>query len=336
MERLGLRPDAPEQYVGPRRFASYYRDYLHHGTYREYSQIRETSSSDVGVRRLEAMAKRLSREEDPILLSAAASAYLESGISQGELDVTGKLTLAGKAQMLWGQALQNEATLTDTDGTECDTQYRIAMNLACLPIVKSMFRGDVKEGVIDTTIDRLISIGDACGAEETSHRIGNDVYSANMLVGVQHELNALVSLLYKKDARYVVLPSFQREGTGFYNPEQTHDINLISQHFGNVRSILPIEVKARISQESRERYEALLVGGRVHLGVNGSIHQRNPSLTRHAMARHRAGEATEDDEQTVLSIQRTMSKLLSDYKKTGKRKPLAQTRRPEASTEQAA
>jgi len=299
---------------------------LDHATYRHYLLMHKMSPGEGGARRLEAMAGVLSAETDPLFLSAAASAYLESGIVRDSLDVTSKLVLAGKAEMLWEQALRNESTLGDVNQSENDAQYRIAMNLACLPMVRAMFTGDVMPEVIDESIEKLIGIGDVCGAEEELDRSVGRIDSANMLVGVQHEINALISLMYRKDPRFIAIPSFHRAGTGYYYPEQTHDIELISQHYGKVRHILPIEVKARMSNRTAKRYRAMLVGARVHLGVGGSVDQRDPSPTRQALNKYRSGEATDAEKETVLLIQSTIGDLISEYKKSGKHKPLIRSK----------
>lgn len=305
----------------PERYATIHSGYLRHDAYRSYQQMHKLSPGSEGSKKLEALANKMAHESDPLLMSTAASAYLEAGIVRDTADPLERLTLIAKAELLWEGALNNEQRLTEKSAdSEIDASYRIAMNLACLPMVRSMVIGDVKPEVIDSSIEKLVAIGGLVAEQKALADASGEYRKAAECVGVGYEIDALIALLYDRDPRYIAIPSFQRSGTGYYYPEQTHDIALISQHYGKIRNITPIEVKSRRSRRYVERYRALIIGGRAHLTVPLG---HDPNITREVFERVRSGEGSDEDERTVDAIQLSVQALLAAYKRTGKHKPLA-------------
>lgn len=305
----------------PERYAHGHYGYLSHPAYHNYQRMHKLSLGREGSKKLEALANKMAQESDPLLMATAASAYYEAGIVRDSAEPLERLTLIAKAELLWEGSLHNEGRISGQEGGELQLEaaYRVAMNLACLPMVRSMVLGDVKPEVIDGSIEKLVQIGGLAAEQRVLAEAEGDYKRSAEFVGVGYEIDALISLMYSRDPRYIAIPSFQRAGTGYYYPEQTHDIALISQHYGKIRNITPIEVKSRRSRRHIERYRALIIGGRAHLTVPLG---HDPNLTREVYERVRAGEGSPQDEQTVEAIQLSVRALLAAYKRTGKYKPL--------------
>lgn len=317
----------------PARYSAYYRDYLNHPVYQKYMHMHKMCLGEKGAGELEAVASELEQEDDPTFLSAAASAYLEAGIIHSADEPVERCTLADAAQLLWEKALVYEEWLEEReliagspdDIDDVSAPYRLATNLACMPAVRSMFEGNVTTEAIEQSLEELITIGGLV-AEQTHFAKRQARYTEmNQYYGFSHEINTLVALMYRKDPRFIAIPSFHRAGAGYFYPEQTHDIELISQHYGTVRTILPIEVKSRVRQRNRRRYRSLLVSGRVDLQLS---EWRDPNITRGAYARCLEGEPSAMDSYIVDSTQIAISGLLAHYKRTGRYKPLARRNSP--------
>lgn len=312
----------------PERYGTNHRDYLNHPTYRKYLLMHKICLGRKGADDLEAVAGILSQEVDPLFLSAAASAYLEAGIIRcDDASAEQKCQLADSAEALWEKALYYEDWLEEREignGSPQDVDditepYRIATNLACLPMVRSLFEGDVRREAIDESIESLLNLGSLTTKQlDIAEREG--LYrNAAQYTGFYHEINTLIALLYRRDPKFIAIPSFHRADTGYFYPEQTHDIELISQHYGTVRTILPIEVKARIERRSRRRYRSLIIGGQAHLQLSEWL---DPNITRTAYQNAFEGEPCDADAYIVNSTQLAISSLLARYKKSGRYKPL--------------
>ncbi len=295
--------------------------YLEHPVYRAYQCIPKMYADKPGAVKLERLADMLSTETDPLFLDAAASAYLESSIVRDDLDTEKRMVLFSKAQFTWECALKNEETLLEIapEMSSCVDEYRVATNLACLPMVKGLILGDVKSETIHDSINKLLQVADVCELQKHFAKQDGRQDSVGEYSGLQHEINALLAFLYQENPKFIALPSTARGGTGYFYREQTHDLTVISQHFGDVRSILPVEVKARASGRDRRRYKALIIRGKMHLS---SPRWYAPELTKDALKRYFNGEVNEGDEAFVESLGQTISELTVNYRKRGKYKPL--------------
>jgi hypothetical protein len=63
----------------------------------------------------------------------------------------------------------------------------------------------------------------------------------------------------------VAMPAIARADSGRFHPQQTHDIELLHLNWGEIGSVTTIESKARPKEKHYQRYEAAIVGGRIHL-----------------------------------------------------------------------
>lgn len=303
------------------RYADNPWDYLNHQTYGKYQRMHKMHPGRRGAQQLEVIAEMLSGETDPRFLTAAASAFVESAIVRHDDEREARLTLIDKAQVTWENALATTDQLqrSHPEIVEYTDSYRIGMNLACLPMVRGMVEGNVKTEVIQNSVKQLLQIADLSTIQlHLATKIGNGE-AVSQHSGMQYEINALVSLLLQADPKYIAIPSSDRAGSGYYYQDQTHDITLISQHYGQVRSVIPVEVKAAASKRDRERYRALIVRGKMHLALP---HLHKAEFTKDAFERYLYGEPTVEDIEHVETINRTVGTLLAHYKQGGKYAPL--------------
>lgn len=295
--------------------------FLHHPRYNEYQRMPKMFAGEDDVSKLEYLGNNLMSEVDPVFLNAAGSAFLEASIAGESLDVSTRLALFGKAQLAWQFALSNEeiASSITSEMSSCVDVHRVAVNLACLPMTKGLILGDIKDESMQESIESLIRIADVCELERSLASKEYDYDSVGHYIGLEHEINAILAFIYRKNPRYIAIPSSERAGTGYIYPEQTHDLTVISQHFGDIRSIMPVEVKARAGSREKRRYKALIVRGKMHLSSPG---YHMPEYAKNAIKRYVRGEPTQEDIDFLGSMDATIKMLTSEYKSSGAYKPL--------------
>lgn len=326
--------DINTEILPPARYSLYYRDYLKHPAYEKYMRMHKLCLGEKGSRELQIVAGDMAKEDDPLFLSSAASAYLEAGIIHAPQEHRERVDFADKAELLWSKALVYEDWLQERQelSNEHETidditaSYRIATNIACMPMMRSMFNGNVTEDAIDQSLEGLLRIGRMVNDEMALTSWQDNPSDHSMWYGLSYELNTLIALLYKRDPRFIAIPSFHRAGTGYYYPDQTHDIELISQHYGSVRAIIPIEVKAKVRSRNRKRYRSLLVSGREHLQLTDEC---NPVTTYEAYAQCKESSMPPQESLHIVEeTQMAVRSLLAHYKQTGRDKTLVRRNSP--------
>lgn len=298
--------------------------YLAEPYYNQYMQIHKVLVGQAGAYRLLAIADKLSSYDLPEYLSSAGSAYLEAALALKDESAAGRMELVSLAESSWqkslavGDGLLNdpltEALISDSD------QYRTALNLAFLPITKSIVVGDVNKTARSNVFADTLAIAQSSSAQMLLARKAGREDVVSDYVGLLHECNTLLTLLHIDDPRYAPVPSFQRAGNGQYNREQTHDISIINQHWGVIKKIIPVEVKSRVSKHDVARYKALLVRGRMHLIASNS---RNPVETLDSFGRLYEGAASDDDIRKVDYATDNLLDLLRLYQRGNSKRQLA-------------
>lgn len=292
-----------------------HKKYLENETYHRYLKMHKVAVNSSGARELYMIGEELSGEYMPQYKDAAAWAYAESGLLDTSASTVERIRRVSLAEQQWSEALDTESQLQSTEYsalfTEPDTQYRLAIALAYAPLIKSVIVGNVTPGVrrqvlADTTLF-------SAEISEQISRYGSvgDREMVNGFIGLAHELNALMALLYLDDPRYVPFPSTARADSGYYHPQQTHDIMVINQHWGTIKKVIPMEIKARPSRRDRMRYKALLVRGKMHLTAEGV----DPRMTSQSFHRYQQGEATLQDTIDIEKISTDLREMLRLYQK---------------------
>jgi transcriptional regulator with PAS, ATPase and Fis domain len=77
-------------------------------------------------------------------------------------------------------------------------------------MVRSLFEGDVRREAIDESIESLLNLGSLTTKQlDIAEREG--LYrNAAQYTGFYHEINTLIALLYRRDPKFIAIPSFHR------------------------------------------------------------------------------------------------------------------------------
>ncbi len=226
-----------------------------------------------------------------------------------------RVELLNQAEVCWRDELslrENELrTTAENEYTEDVQIYRAALNLAYIPLMKSIVVGDVTQSVRERVFADILAVADLAGVQRSlSFKI--DPGRSTDFLGFEHECNAHLALLHMNDPQYVPLPSTARGGSGTDHPEQTHDIVVLNQRWGTLLKATPIEIKAKASMRDLKRYNALIVRGKMHLSIGGYY---MPEHTRRAFSHFYQGIDTAQDAHTVFTVTDRLKRILKEYSK---------------------
>lgn len=287
---------------------------LNNPVYHKYLRMHKVVVGEAGARQLAEIGDALSQEVMPDFLDAAGWAYAEAALASKSQTTVERIEGAAKAESAWLRALVNELDLSairdDGDVADHDTPHRLAMNLAYLPLIKSIIVGNVTKTTMHQVLKDTAEI--AMDSSRQLEAAGDD--EKGIAIRAQHrgllfEANALMAMLYMDDPRYVPLPSTARADTGYYHRAQTHDISVINQHWGDIRKVVPVEVKSKASLRDRQRYKAMIIRGKMHLVVEG--HDPRPTTEAfHAIAN---GAATLKQMASIEKLTTHLREMLRQY-----------------------
>lgn len=290
-----------------------HRTYLEHPIFDQYLKMHKVTTGISGAKELEVIGRQLETEYMPLYKDAAAWAYAEAGLIDTSLSALERVRHVVRAEELWEEAARIELAIQSSPYGEFfdepSAPYRYALPLAFSPLLKALIVGNVTPTLRQQSFVDTVSFGTAVAHEIGRYRQEGNVSSANLFVGLQHELNALSTLLYLDDPRYIPFPSTARADTGYYHPEQTHDIMVVHQHWGTIRKVIPMEIKAKASRRDRRRYKSLLVRGKMHLVSNGT----DPNQTAQSYGRLVDGSADIHDLVDVERIATDLREMLRLY-----------------------
>ncbi len=288
-ERVGFQPlpgsDAlkaahlfqPHQMLSYKTMRKYleegaHRIYLENEAYDRYLHMSKAMVGESGVCELQDIASQLETQELPTYLSAAGWAYAEIGLASHALSTVDRVASISQAEHLWARGLVNSISISKALGPEYwygdNEGHRLALDLAFAPLMKSIVVGNVREDAMRQTLLDVAEIARDSRVSLARAEERDDEMTIAFHRGFLFEASALMALLYMEDPRYVPLPATARGDTGYYYPKQTHDISIINQHWGEIRKIIPVEIKSTPSRRANRRYNALVVPGRVRLSVS--------------------------------------------------------------------
>lgn len=291
--------------------------YLEQPAFHRYLKMHKITLGSSGYVELERIGLELEQEYMPRFLDSAAWAYAEIAMYDSSRDKIERLDLLARSHELWETALEREIQLSSYEYSavfeEPDSPYRVATSIAFAPLMNALVSGDVNAEVRANVLSDVSRI-----ANDVSDQITKTIdcgyrAEANAYTGLLHELNALMALLYIDDPRYMPLPATARADTGYYHREQTHDITVINQHWGTVKKVLPVEIKASPSRRDRQRYNALIVRGKMHLTPDGV----DPRKATRAFYDHAGGVATVEQMNQNDRLANGLRDMLRVYQKGG-------------------
>ena len=270
-----FQPDRPLPYRAMRRYyeEGNRRAYLENEVYNYYLQMPKGMVGEEGAEQLREIGRCLETEELPVYLDAAGWACAEAGLASQTLSTVERVTLVAKAEKMWIRGLVNTVNITETYDSERpygeNGGHRTALNVAFAPLLKSIIVGNVRADTMQKVLldtseiahDSRLSLAKAYENEDTD--------AAAFHRGFLFEASALMALLYMEDPRYVPFPATARADTGYYHRDQTHDISIINHHWGEIKKVIPVEIKSTASQRDKRRYKALIIPGKMRLSVGG-------------------------------------------------------------------
>ncbi len=296
--------------------------------YDAYHRMHKILVGPAGGLQLESIAASLNQEWMPRYLNVAGWAAAEAALVGRDRPAAQRVRLLDQAAESWERAILSQEQINGNPHHEWlqedTTSYRFALDLAFVPLMKALATGNVMDAVREQTFADTLAIAQASTVQRHLASQSGDTDAMSDHSGFGHECNTLLTLLYMNDPRYFPLPSIARAGTGYDYPNQTHDIMVINQHWGEILKIVPVEIKAATTLRDLKRYEALIVRGKMHLSVPGKY---SPEHTLNAFAALYEGKGTFADSKIATHATSTMRELLQLYQKGQRVSGSARSRR---------
>lgn len=270
-----FQPDKRLPYRAMRRYyeEGNRRAYLENDVYNQYLQIPKGMVGEDGVEQLQEIAQQLETEQLPVYLDAGGWASAEAGLASRSMSTVERVGLVTRAEKMWTRSLVNTLNITETYDSERpygeNGGHRTALNVAFAPLLKSIIVGNVRADTMQKVLLDTAEIAHESRLSLAKAYENNDTDAAAFHRGFLFEASALMALLYMEDPRYVPLPATARADTGYYHRDQTHDISIINHHWGEIKKVIPVEIKSTASQRDKRRYKALIIPGKMRLSVGG-------------------------------------------------------------------
>ena len=150
---------------------------------------------------------------------------------------------------------------------------RTSSHQAAHHLFRGMVDGDVSTEVRQTYAHEILALSArASDGYRHFHETSTEFQSSRETeyLGLAHELNAIYSIARMHTPTLAAFPTFPRGDSGTHLPHQTHDMHVIEMQWGHIENSLTAEVKTTPRPEHYERYEAILIGGTVHLHPDNS------------------------------------------------------------------
>lgn len=150
---------------------------------------------------------------------------------------------------------------------------RLESKRAVMPLFRGMIDGDISKDIRRSYSDNILLL--AARASEGYQYFQKasmelPISRATEYIGLAHELNAIYSIARKHTPTLAAFPAFPRGDSGTHLPHQTHDIHVVGLQWGSIEESIIAEVKTTPKPEHYERYEAVLIGGTIHLHPDNS------------------------------------------------------------------
>lgn len=146
---------------------------------------------------------------------------------------------------------------------------RVDYCLAAADIFGAMIDGDVTEDHRARYYESVLELGAQASRAvsifkqdtPSDHRI----YNVDNYLGIAHEINASLAINRLNSPTLMAFPALPRSDSGKFHPKKSHDIQLLKMKWGEINGTLAAEVKTSLQDAHYERYEAVLIGGSLHL-----------------------------------------------------------------------
>jgi len=296
--------------IGPLNFSP-------HPAYEQYLKIHKIQTGPKTSKTLEQIADQLAGEALPRYQSAAGWAALEAALGQPDSSIAHKNKLLTDAESYWVNAIETQLSCNASEKQyliEHSAPFRYALDLAHLPLYQGIISGNVTENMRSAVISDTLAIAESNIVQMSLACKVGDQEAISDHSGFGYEANALLAFHSFNMPTFVATPGSARADSGHHHPKQTHDILVIQQKWGEIRSITPIEIKAAASQRDRKRYKALIMRGKMHLTkTNGS--RSTPEITLKAFSSFFSGQPTIQELEITNYAQQNAANLYWLYRK---------------------
>lgn len=290
-------------------------DFSPHPSYEAYLKIHKVLVGPKTALELEAIHNHLRREAVPQYLSVAGWAAAEAALAQPNRSATYRSRLLEQAEECWLQAIENQLALNLSDKLhlhEINAPYFYALDTAHLPLLQAIISGDVTSSIRRQVALDVLNIAEANAVQLQLAINANDTAAIGDHVGVGHESNALLAFHSLDSAGLLAIPSSARADSGHHHRQQTHDLLIIQQRWGDILDMTPTEVKSSVSNHDRQRYKAMLVRGKMHLSIDGKY---SPEHTLRAFSGFFNGNQTKEEQRITDHVRQTVLDMYWLYKK---------------------
>ncbi len=248
--------------------------FIHRGEAVRYNKMPKDFVGPQEADVLFSIAEKLSISEDSVAyLTTAGSAAAESGLMATHLSEDERHARLHEAEELWKRAEGAFiARHIDDDWTESkllSIPDRIKMNQTFLPIYHDLVNGFVREETMEKTHERLNRLGITNLRRLRVAQEMNDLGAVSMRMGLGNEIGTILPVSRLKCPSFFAIPAMARADDGTYHRDQTHDVRLIHQSWGNILSCVPYEVKSG-SFTHPDRYVSAVIAGKIHLQMPSS------------------------------------------------------------------
>lgn len=180
---------------------------------------------------------------------------------------------------------------------------RIDANLAASSVFDGMIDGDVTETQRQHYSESLLylAVKASEGVEfyDPDFQVEHPMRRAENYIGVAHEINALAAINRLNSPTLMAFPALSRADSGLHFPSQTHDIQVFKMRWGEIEDTIGAEVKTTLKDEHFARYEAVLIGGSLHLHPD---HERHPGVLAELLAKEYRGILSPEEDAKLSRI----------------------------------
>jgi hypothetical protein len=290
-----------------------HRDYLENPAYAAYMKMNKVLVGVSGARQLEEVYSSLRDEVAPRFLTVAGWAAAEIALVRTDMDEDFRLSYLDAAVDTWIRSLDREIEINPClprNKVEPANAYRTALAVAIVPLLQDFVRGDVRKRTCEQVFETSLEVAKANAQRMRQLREADMYEGVRDHSGFGYECNALLAFNRMLSQTWFAIPAIARADTGYHHRNQTHDLMVVHQKYGLLKTVTPVEIKAKAGKKDRRRYRALLVEGKMHLSVDANMGHEH---TLDAITAVHEGTADEADEQIADSVTECFKSMVRDY-----------------------
>ncbi len=291
-----------------------HRDYFEHPLYARYMRLPKGLLPPADANVLQDIHEGLAAERASRFLFASGWAAAEAAIVMRGVRNNERVRerLVEGAANAWLGARDRAIEIAKGGGETGDhyaLKERTELALASVPLLEDIVAGNVKVETLGCVADGYIQVGVENTAFGKEKRETGDTKRAVFHEGLSYEILALLGLGEDLTPRRFAMPATARNDSGYYFPKLTHDLMIFKQRGGQLKSMLPAEIKSKMSRYDRRRYKALVIDG----PFMDVLQAGEPGPMIDLVARVHHGDGTEADRAAVTTMTRNLWAMVAQY-----------------------